>query len=139
MMLSIGAMIDPMRQFANGTEADVTNDDVWFAKAFESVANSGLMGHTPDFLQTMDKFLNGTILPRRTEKFKSWNKFSVLGPAAGITQDIATLFEHLVSPDKQITTNDVKKGLRIAPLSGHILTRRLLNEAAESMGLPETP
>lgn len=137
LMLSLGAMIDPLRKLSNGTEANVVDDDKWFAKAFESVSNSGILGHTPDFLQTMNKFLGGNVLPTTTEKFKAWNKLSMLGPAAGIAEDVSTIFQHLYSEDKRFTQTDAKRALRLVPLTGSILTRRLLNKWAESLDLPE--
>jgi hypothetical protein len=138
MMLGLGAMIDPLRKLANGKKADTSNDDTWFGKAFESVSNSGILGHAPDILQTMNKFLGGQLLPKTTEKFQGWNKFSVLGPAAGIADDIATILQHSMGTDKKFTTSDAKKAIRLVPLTGSIATRGLLNQWAESLGLPET-
>ena len=136
-MLGLGAMIDPLRKFANGKKADTENNDTWFGKAFETVSNSGVLGHAPDILQTMNKFLGGELLPKTTEKFQGWNKFSVLGPAAGIADDIATILQHSMSPNKKFTVSDAKKSIRLVPLSGSIATRGLLNKWAESLDLPE--
>jgi len=130
-------MIDPLRKLANGKKADVDNDDTWFGKAFETVSNSGLLGHTPDLLQTMNKFLGGQLLPKTTEKFQGWNKWSVLGPGAGIADDIATILSHCMGPDKKFTTSDAKKSIRLVPLTGSLATRGLLNQWAESLGLPD--
>lgn len=137
-MLGLGAMIDPLRKLANGKKADLNNDETWFAKAFESVSNSGLLGHTPDFLQTMNKLLGGQLLPKTTEKFQNWNKFGALGgPAAGITDDVFTILSHSMGQDKKFTTSDAKKLIRLAPLTGSILTRRPLNQWADSLDLPD--
>ena len=138
MMLGLGAMIDPLRKLANGKKADVDNDDTWFGKAFETVSNSGILGHIPDDLQTMNKFLGGSLLPKTTEKFQGWNKFSVLGPIAGISDDISTIMQHSMSSDKKFTQNDAKKAIRLVPLTGALGLRGLLNHWAESLDLPET-
>jgi hypothetical protein len=137
MMLGLGAMIDPLRKLANGKKADLNDDDTWFGKSFETVSNSGILGHVPDILQTMNKFLGGQLLPKTTEKFQGWNKFSVLGPAAGIAEDISIILQHSMGADKKFTTSDAKKAIRLAPLTGSIATRGLLNQWAESLGLPE--
>jgi hypothetical protein len=137
MMLGLGAMIDPLRKFANGKKADTSYDDTWFGKAYETVSNSGILGHTPDVLQTFNKFLGGELLPKTTEKYQGWNKFSVLGPIAGMTEDIATILQHSMSHDKKFTTNDAKRAIRLVPLTGMLGLRGLLNHWAESLGLPE--
>lgn len=137
MMLGLGAMIDPLRKFANGKKADTSNDDTWFGKAFETVSNSGILGHTPDFLQTLNKFLGGELLPKTTEKFQGWNKWSVLGPAAGMLEDAATIVQHALSDDKKFTTSDAKKAIRLVPLTGALGLRGLLNHWAESLDLPD--
>ncbi len=137
MMLGLGAMIDPLRKLANGKKADIDNDDTWFGKAFETVSNSGILGHTPDFLQTLNKFLGGELLPKTTEKFQGWNKWSVLGPAAGMLEDAATIVQHSMSNDKKFTVGDAKKSIRLVPLTGALGLRGLLNHWAESIGLPD--
>lgn len=137
MMLGLGAMIDPLRKFANGKKADVNNDETWFGKSFETVSNSGILGHTPDFLQTLNKFLGGELLPKTTEKFQGWNKWSVLGPAAGMLEDAATIVQHSMSNDKKFTVGDAKKAIRLIPLTGTLGLRGLLNHWAESLDLPE--
>ncbi len=136
-MLGLGAMIDPLRKFANGKKADTDNDDTWFGKAFETVSNSGILGHTPDILQTFNKFLGGELLPKTTEKYQGWNKWSVLGPAAGMAEDLATIVQHSMSNDKKFTTSDAKKAIRLVPLTGALGLRGLLNHWAESLDLPE--
>jgi len=136
-MLGLGAMIDPLRKLANGKKADIDNDDTWFGKAFETVSNSGILGHTPDILQTFNKFLGGELLPKTTEKYQGWNKWSVLGPAAGMAEDIATIIQHSIGTDKKFTTNDAKKAIRLVPLTGALGLRGLLNQWAESLDLPE--
>ncbi len=137
MMLGLGAMIDPLRKLANGKKADTNNDETWFGKAFETVSNSGILGHTPDILQTFNKFLGGELLPKQTEKYQGWNKWSVLGPAAGMADDLATIVSHSMSNDKKFTVGDAKKALRLVPLTGMLGIRGLLNHWAESIGLPE--
>ena len=136
-MLGLGAMTDPLRKLANGKAADVDNDDTWFGKAFETVSNSGILGHTPDLLQTMNKFLGGELLPKTTERFQGWNKWSVLGPAAGIAEDIATILQHSMGTEKKFTTGDAKKAIRLVPLTGALGLRGLLNHWAESLDLPD--
>lgn len=136
-MLGLGAMIDPLRKFANGKKADTENDDTWFGKAFETVSNSGILGHTPDILQTFNKLLGGSLLPKTTEKYQGWNKWSVLGPVAGMTDDIATILQHTFSQDKKFTQSDAKKAIRLVPLTGMLGLRGLLNQWAESLDLPE--
>lgn len=137
-MLGLGAMIDPLRKLANGKKADIDNDETWFGKAFETVSNSGILGHTPDILQTFNKFLGGSLLPKVTEKYQGWNKWSVLGPTAGMAEDMATILQHCLSEDKQFTVNDAKKAIRLVPLTGMLGLRGLLNHWAESLGLPES-
>lgn len=137
MMLGLGAMIDPLRKLANGKKADTNNDETWFAKAFESVSNSGILGHTPDILQNFNKFLGGELLPKMTEKYQGWNKWGVLGPAAGMAEDMATIIQHSIGQDKKFTTSDAKKSIRLVPLTGMLGIRGLLNHWAESLNLPE--
>lgn len=137
MMLGLGAMIDPFRKLANGKKADVDNDETWFGKSFETVSNSGILGHTPDILQTFNKFLGGELLPKTTEKYQGWNKWGVLGPAAGMAEDMATILQHCMGKDKKFTVNDAKKAIRLVPLTGTLGLRGLLNHWAESIGLPE--
>jgi hypothetical protein len=136
-MLGLGAMTDPLRKLANGKKADTDNDDTWFGKAFETVSNSGILGHTPDLLQTANKFLGGELLPKTTERYQGWNKWSVLGPAAGIAEDIATIFQHSMGENKVFTENDAKKAIRLVPLTGTLGLRGLLNKWAESLDLPD--
>jgi hypothetical protein len=141
-MLGLGAMIDPLRKLANGKKADTDNDDTWFGKAFESVSNSGILGHTPDILQTFNKFLGGQLLPKMTEKYQGWNKWGVLGPAAGMAEDMSTILQHTFGKDKngepqKFTVNDAKKAIRLVPLTGALGLRGLLNTWAESLDLPD--
>ena len=137
-MLSLGALIDPLRKFANGKKADLDNDDTWFGKAFETVSNSGILGHTPDILQTMNKLLGGELLPKVTEKYQGWNKFGAIGgPALGIADDMLTIMQHAMSSNKKFTVSDAKKAFRLVPLTGSVMTRGALNHLAESLGLPE--
>lgn len=136
-MLGLGAMTDPLRKLANGNKADTDNDDKWFGKAFETVSNSGILGHTPGILQTFNKFLGGELLPKTTERYQGWNKWSVLGPAAGITEDIGIILQHTMGTDKKFTVGDAKKAIRLVPLTGTLGLRALLNHWAESLGLPD--
>jgi hypothetical protein len=139
MMLGLGAMVDPLRKWANGKKADTENDDTWFGKAFETVSNSGILGHAPDLLQTANKLLSGQLLPKTTEKYQGWNKWSTLGPAAGMMDDSMTILSHVMGKDKHFTQSDAKKLIRLVPLTGTLGLRGLLNQWAESLNLPESP
>jgi len=134
-MLGLGAMTDPLRNLANGKKADTEDDQTWFGKAFETVSNSGILGHTPDMLQTFNKLVDGHLLPVTTTRYQGWNKFSVLGPAAGIADDLAALIKAGLTG--KITKPDIKKGARLVPLSGMLGLRPLINHWIDGLDLPE--
>lgn len=134
-MLGIGALTDPLRNFANGKTFDPDKEQTWFGKAFETVSNSGILGHTTDMLQTFNKLVDGHLLPSSTVRFQSWNKFSVLGPAAGIADDLASLIK--VGLTGKLTKPDVRKAARLVPLAGMIGLRPLLNHWIDGLDLPE--
>jgi len=134
-MLGIGALTDPMRNLANGKKFDTENEKTWFGKAFETVSNSGVLGHTTDMLQTFNKLLDGHLLPSSTVRYQGWNKFSVLGPAAGIADDLASLLK--VGLTGKLAKPDVRKGARLIPLSGMIGLRPLLNHWINGLNLPD--
>ncbi len=134
-MLGLGAMTDPLRNLANGKKFDVDDDQTWFGKSFESVSNSGLLGHTTDMLQTFNKLLDGKLLPATTTRYQGWNKWSTLGPAAGITDDLASLIKAGITG--KFTSPDAKKLARLVPLSGMLGLRALTNRWIDSLDLPE--
>lgn len=134
-MLGLGAMTDPLRRLANGKKADTENDQTWFGKAFETVSNSGVLGHTTDMLQTFNKLVDGKLLPATTTRYQGWNKWSVLGPAAGITDDLAALIKAGLTG--KFTSSDAKKLARLVPLSGMLGIRGLTNHWIDSLDLPE--
>lgn len=134
-MLGLGAMTDPLRNLANGKKADTDDDQTWFGKAFETVSNSGVLGHTTDMLQTFNKLVDGHLLPATTTRYQGWNKWSVLGPAAGITDDLASLIKAGITG--KFTSSDMKKAARLVPLSGMLGVRGLTNRWIDSLDLPE--
>lgn len=134
-MLGLGAMTDPLRNLANGKKSDTENDQTWFGKAFETVSNSGVLGHTTDMLQTFNKLVDGKLLPATTTRFQGWNKWSVLGPAAGITDDLAALIKAGLTG--KFTSSDAKKLARLVPMSGMLGIRGLTNKWIDSLDLPE--
>jgi hypothetical protein len=133
-MLGLGAMTDPLRNLANGKKVDTDNDQTWFGKAFETVSNSGVLGHTTDMLQTFNKLLDGKLLPTTT-RYQGWNKWSVLGPAAGISDDLASLIKAGITG--KFTSSDAKKAARLVPLAGMLGIRGLTNKWIDSLDLPE--
>lgn len=133
-MLGIGAMSDMLRRYANGQKSQEDNDTA-FGEAFKAVASSGILGHTTDLLQIANKLAGGTLLPATTQKYKQFNKFGVLGPVAGMTEDV---FKLLGAVERgEITENEAKAGTRLIPLAGSIATRGLVNKWVESLGLPQ--
>lgn len=134
-MLGLGAMTDPLRNLANGKKADTDDDQTWFGKAFETVSNSGILGHTPDMLQTFNKLVDGHLLPVTTTRYQGFNKWSALGPAAGITDDLFSLIKAGITG--KFTSSDMKRGARLVPMAGMIGLRPLTNRWIDSLNLPE--
>lgn len=134
-MLGLGAMTDPLRNLANGKKSDTDDDQTWFGKAFETVSNSGVLGHTTDMLQTFNKLVDGKLLPATTTRYQGWNKWSVLGPAAGITDDLAALIKAGLTG--KFTSSDAKKLARLVPMSGMLGIRGLTNRWIDSLDLPQ--
>lgn len=134
-MLGLGALTDPLRRLANGKKFDEQDDTTWFGKAFETVSNSGVLGHTTDMLQTFNKLLDGHLLPATTERYQGWNKFSVLGPAAGITDDLASIIKAGITG--KFTKSDARKSARLVPLSGMLGLRALTNRWIDGLDLPD--
>ena len=135
-MLAIGSQTDPLRKLANGKKFDTENDDTWFGKAFTIVSNSGVLGHTTDMLQTFNKLVDGHLLPSMSERYHGWNKWSTLGPIAGIFDDYVALYK--MSVTQNWNKDGIKRTARLVPGAGSIPLRRLLNKYIDGLELPET-
>jgi len=134
-MMALGAMTDPLRRLASGKKPDL-DDDTWFGKTFTVVSNSGVLGHTTDMIQMANKFVDGKLLPQMTERYKGYNKWSLLGPAAGIADDFSSILK--AAATGKMTENTAKRAIRLVPMTSSIPLRGLTNKWIESLNLPQS-
>lgn len=134
-MMALGAMTDPLRRLASGKKPDL-DDDTWFGKTFTVVSNSGVLGHTTDMIQMANKFVDGKLLPQMTERYKGYNKWSLLGPAAGIADDFSAILK--ATATGKMTENTAKRAIRLVPGTSSIPLRGLTNKWIESLNLPQS-
>ena len=135
LMLGFGAMSDMLRDLARGNKPDLEHEHTIFGRAMTAVSNSGVLGHTTDILQSVNKLLDGNLLPEMTTRYKDRNKWSLLGPVAGMSGDVANLYKSVLTGT--ITSKEAKRAATLIPLAGSVQTRFLLNKFIDNLDLPE--
>lgn len=135
-MLSLGLLSEGIRNFANGKEFKFTeDDDTWFDKSFMAVANSGVLGQYSDVVQIANKLLDSPL--PTSVRYQGINKLGAMqGPVLGMGDDFLNAVIQLGRGD--FNKKDIKKTIRLAPLSSMLGVRYLTNTYIDSLDLPET-
>lgn len=130
-MLSMGALVDPLRKLSRGEEANL-DDDGMFIKA---LSNSSVLGTLTDIIQDINVF-SGDAMFTSGDRWRDRTIAGVLGgPALGVANDIVTLGR--AAGTGRITQSDLQKLLNLTPMAQPWYLRGLTNKFKEASGLPQ--
>jgi len=132
-MFSLGMLIEPLRQWANGKEVNL-DDEHFFLKAFD---NSGLGSAWSDTFNTLNLLMGQELIPgMASERRKEISVLGALGGPVGgsFEMGMGVLRDAWTGKISQQTT---KNAARLLGLNQHLLLRRAANQFNEATGLPE--
>lgn len=137
LMLSMGALVDPLRRIARGENAweEGTTSKQMF---WSALVNSGVLGVLTDGVENLNVMSSGRLLKNyQSDKYRERGfAGAFLGPAAGMADDLGRVLTMLARRD--YNENDIKKAARLFPYTNIWQLRGLVNKAIESWGLPKT-
>lgn len=135
-MLSMGMLVDPVRQFAQGKEIETEPKKLFF----NGLVNSNFLGFISDFIENADILTGGAVLPEgyREDKYRGRGVIgTAAGPIAGMADDAFSVLGMLTTG--KINESETKKAGRLLPFIGTAFyTRYMLNKFIESFELPKT-
>ena len=135
MMLMFGSLVDPLRKWSKGETYDFDNKEKFLLDGF---INSGVAGILTDFLQDANVLMGSPFLNKiKSDRYMERTSAGILGgPLAGVADDIFRVLGMFV--EGSINENEVKKFIRLIPLTQIWYLRKLSNSLVESANLPKT-
>ena len=133
LMLTAGALIQPMRRLARGDEPFI-EDDKWWMMALE---DSNVFSFITPEIEGLNILLDDKILANRNDRWKNRTVAGTLmGPNAGLGMDLLNLMRHSLSGEW--SQQDIQRVARSIPMANPFWARRMWKQIQESSGLPET-
>jgi hypothetical protein len=130
MMMSVSAIVDPLREIASGKEPNL-EPDILFKKA---ILNSGITGAFGNYFNVINAM--GNIVPgARIDRFK-YTRGMVSFVPERMLQDLAALGGMVTNTEWN--KKDFKRVIRNLPLTNLIYTRKVINDWIDSLDIPET-
>lgn len=133
LMLSMGALVDPLRKIARG-ENPISDDDNMFWNAF---SNGGVTSFPAGILEYANAFAGGHLLGNlRNDKNKNRTIVGTLaGPIGGQIEDLSHILR--MAGSGNYNQNDMNKVARNLPLISGWQFWELRKKMVESLGLPQ--
>lgn len=135
-MLASGALVSPLRRIAAGKDPypeNVTEKQ----KIWAAFQDSGFFSIFGDILSDMNIFTGGWLLgDLRNERYRDRTMAGLLGPSAGIANDMYSILGSMWS--REFNQRDLDKLVRLIPLTQITEFRALSNKFVEHMDIPKT-
>ena len=135
MMLMLGSLVDPLRKWSKGESYDFENKEKFLLDGF---INSGVAGILTDFMQDANVLMGSPFLNKiKSDRYMERTTAGILGgPLAGVADDVFRVLGMFV--EGSINENEVKKFIRLIPLTQIWYLRKLSNSLVEHANLPKT-
>lgn len=133
-MMSIGAMIGPLRDLANGREVDTSPEKLFNGAVFDG----GPFGWQADVFSKLNSVMRLPYLQhmqKSTQRLKT--PWQVLGGPLGGTMETAQRMLNMFLTG-EINQNDFGRSVRLLPFADNVLLRRPIAEGIKATNLPET-
>lgn len=132
MMMSLGALVDPLRKWAKTGEFE-WDDDAAFLNAY---SNSSLGGWYWDVIENLNAALGHSLLPNKNDRRQQLTIGGMLaGAPGGVLDDAFTIVKGMIN--QNTTRRDAQKAINLLPLTGAWYLRRLTDKFLDSTNLPE--
>lgn len=133
MMLSLGALVDPLRRLARGEQFKF-DDDAAFLNAF---SNSSLGGWQMSLLEQLNVALGYSLLKNKNDRRHAQSAFGTLGgPAGGVADAVFKLLQS--AKEGKISQVELKRAINLIPMANLWQLRALVQKFTEATNLPQT-
>ena len=135
-MLAAGAIVSPARRIAAG-KSPYPDNVTEKQKIWAAFQDSGFFSIFSDILSDMNIFTGGWMLGNlRNERYRDRTMAGLLGPSAGIANDMYSVLGSMWS--REFNQNDLDKLVRLIPMTQITEFRALSNKFVEHMDIPKT-
>jgi hypothetical protein len=132
MMMSLGALVDPLRRWSRTGEFE-WDDESAFQNAF---SNSSIGGWYWDVIENLNAALGHTLLSNKNDRRQQLTVGGILaGAPGGVMDNVFTILTGLIN--QNTTRRDAQKAINLLPLTGAWYLRRLTDKFLDSTNLPE--